>query len=82
MLAEWRQAVAAGRELHTELRLRRADGACSFDVQGMPLRGADGTITEWFGACTEIEETRRATASLAEEQARLSRIADASPGAL
>ncbi|MBK9066769.1 MAG: PAS domain S-box protein [Gemmatimonadetes bacterium] len=83
VLAEWRQAVATGADYHTELRLRRADGAYRwFDVQGMPLRGADGTITEWFGACTEIEETRRATASLAEEQARLSRIADASPGAL
>jgi two-component system cell cycle sensor histidine kinase/response regulator CckA len=83
VLAEWRQAVATGADHHTELRLRRADGAYRwFDVQGVPLRGADGTITEWFGACTEIEETRRATASLAEEQARLSRIADASPGAL
>ncbi len=83
VLGEWRHAVATGTDYRTELRVRRADGAYHwFDARGMPLRGADGAIVEWFGACTEIEETRAAVAALQEERDRLSLIAAVAPSAV
>ena len=54
-----------------ELRLRRADGAYRwFSVAGEGVRGAEGAIERWVGTATDIEERRRAEASLREGDRR------------
>ena len=83
VLAVWQHAVTTGTDYRVDLRFRRADGVYRwFDARAMPLRGTDGTIVEWFGACTDIEETRAATEALREEQARLALIAAVAPSAV
>jgi two-component system CheB/CheR fusion protein len=65
-------AVAAGRAFREERRIRRADGEYRwFLVQGLPLRTPDGSITEWFGAATDIHEQRTAIETLRETAERI-----------
>jgi PAS domain S-box-containing protein len=57
----WSYAVQSGRPYHIEYRLRSADGAYHwFLARGVPLRDAEGHITNWLGTCTEIDAQKRA----------------------
>ena len=56
-----RTAIATGEPLHQEHRIRSAAGEYRwFQVQARPLRNAQGEITAWFGAATDIHERKRA----------------------
>jgi len=56
----WRSAVAGGHEFQTEYRLRTVDGAYRWlAVRGVPVRNADGSIREWIGTATDIDERKR-----------------------
>src|ERR1700680_328207 len=49
-LDEWRGAVAAGKPIETEARLRRADGEYRwFLVRAVPLRDESGNMRQWDG---------------------------------
>ncbi len=64
--AAWTQTLATGEPLDLELRMRRHDGVYLWmTVHAVPLRQADGTIREWFGALTDISERKRAEDLLA-----------------
>lgn len=57
----WNSAVTTGERYQIEYRLRRHDGEYRWMiVHGLPLRGADGTITRWIGTCTDIHEQKDA----------------------
>ncbi len=76
----WRRAVATGSEYHTEYRLRRHDGVYRWmDARALPLRDAQGNITKWFGACTDVHEQREVQEALRVEQQRLEKMAAVSP---
>ena len=54
-----------------ELRLRRSDGVYRwFSITGEGVRGADGAVEKWVGTATDVEERRRAEASLREGDRR------------
>ena len=66
------ESVAVGRAFRIEHRMRRADGEYRwFLAQGLPLRAADGSVTEWFGAATDVHEQRTAMESLRETAERI-----------
>lgn len=45
---------------HAEHRVAREDGAWAWvSSRAVPIRQADGRVTEWFGAATDISERRR-----------------------
>jgi CheY-like chemotaxis protein len=51
--------------------MRRADGAYRwFTINGEGVRGADGKLEKWVGTATDIDERRRAEASLREADRR------------
>ena len=53
--------MTTGEAYRVESRLRAADGSYRwFLMLGLPLRDAAGTITRWFGTCTDIEELKSA----------------------
>jgi PAS domain S-box-containing protein len=55
--AAWRTALEAGGGYEVEFRLRRHDGAFRwFAVRGIPLRDQAGTVTRWFGSCTDVDD--------------------------
>jgi len=62
---KWMEAVATGMPHESEVRSRRADGQYRWQLdRGAPLRGEDGNIVKWYGVTTDIEDRRRAEATL------------------
>jgi PAS domain S-box-containing protein len=59
---DWRISVATRRPFEGEARFRRvADGEYRwFLVRGVPLLDQHGTIVEWYGTLTDIEDHKRA----------------------
>ncbi|REG37859.1 hypothetical protein ATI61_101846 [Archangium gephyra] len=63
VLEHWQRTRNNGEGREAELRLRRAsDGAWRwFIARAQPARAADGSILQWIGSCTDIDEQRRAS---------------------
>src|SRR6266436_4917004 len=58
---DWLSAVATGKPLATEFRMRRADGEYrSFLVRTVPLRDESGRIVKWYSAGHDIDDRKRA----------------------
>ena len=59
---KWRAALASGKPLEHEIRVRRvADGAYRwFLMRAAPLRDKRGKILKWCGAATDIDDRQRA----------------------
>ena len=57
----WRATISSGEPGEAEARLRRFDHEFRrFSFRVVPLRDEFGTIVQWFGTNTDIEERRRA----------------------
>jgi len=60
-LVVWARALADGEPFQSEYRLRRRDGDYRWVLAGgQPERNAQGCVTRWYGACTDIEDIVRA----------------------
>ena len=58
---KWEESLKAGREYHSEFRMRTRDGGYRyFDARGVPVRNPDGTVREWIGTDVDITERKRA----------------------
>lgn len=69
---KWLKAVSNSTLYETEFRLRRHDGAYRwYIVRAIPIRDADGTITQWIGTNTDIHDQKQAEQSLRESERRL-----------
>jgi formate hydrogenlyase transcriptional activator len=69
---EWLSAVATGKPLATEFRMRRADGEYRwFLVRTVPLRDESGRIVKWYSAGHDIDDRRRAEEEIKELKDRL-----------
>ncbi|HZS09043.1 MAG TPA: ATP-binding protein [Blastocatellia bacterium] len=72
---EWRAALAEGKPLETEARLRRADGEYrSLLIRAVPLRDELGNIVKWYGTSSDIEDRKRAEETLRKSQADLAHV--------
>ncbi|WP_022684788.1 PAS domain-containing protein [Sphingomonas phyllosphaerae] len=59
--AAWRHALGTGEPYQIEYRLRHHDGTYRWVLgRALPIRDAAGTITRWFGTCTDIHQQRLA----------------------
>jgi len=57
----WLHSVRSGRPFEIEYRFRAADGTYRWFVgRSRPIRDSEGRIVKWFGACTDIEDQKRA----------------------
>jgi two-component system, sensor histidine kinase PdtaS len=57
----WRSAMAAGEAGENELRVRQADGTYRWSLgRFVPLRDELGEIVKWYGASTDIDDSKRA----------------------
>jgi PAS domain S-box-containing protein len=72
----WTESVAGALPFELEYRLRTRDGSYRwFAARAYPVRDPDGTIREWIGAASDIDDERRsaeAAAFIAEAAALLS----------
>ncbi|AQR62817.1 histidine kinase [Brevundimonas sp. LM2] len=58
--AAWQQSLQTGDLYEIEYRLRRADGIYRWTLgRATPIRNAEGTITRWFGTCTDIDDLKK-----------------------
>lgn len=65
----WRRAVERKEVYYAEYRLLRHDGQYRrVTSRGVPVLGADGVLMEWVGACTDVEDERRAADHLRQAQ--------------
>ncbi|CAN5253982.1 hypothetical protein BH09PSE2_BH09PSE2_24170 [soil metagenome] len=56
----WRRSLSTGEPYEIEYRLRHRSGAYRWVLgRALPLRGADGAITRWFGTCTDIDDAKK-----------------------
>jgi PAS domain S-box-containing protein len=68
-LEVWNQAVAARSLYEVEYRIRRHDGIYrQFMVRGVSIADKDGRVSEWIGACTDIDDQKRNQAELIQSQ--------------
>jgi PAS domain S-box-containing protein len=59
-LERWRSAIASGDAYEIEYRLKRKEGDFRWYLtRALPVRNRTGTITRWFGTCTDIDERKR-----------------------
>ncbi len=66
------EAVRTGAPREFEFRLRRADGVYRWHVsRQVPKFAADGTISAWFGTCTDIDDLKQIQHALRDTEARL-----------
>lgn len=72
---EWKTALAEGKPLETEARLRRADGDYRWLlIRAVPLRDDAGKIVKWYGASADIEDRKRAEETLRKAQSDLAHV--------
>lgn len=58
--AEWRAALAEGKQFETEARVRRTDGEYRwFLIRAVPLRDETGNIVKWYGTNTDIDDRKQ-----------------------
>ena len=80
MLETFDEAKQVGRPFEVEGRLRRGDGEYRwFLFRASPLRDKSGTIIQWYGINTEIEDRKQAEALLAGEKRLLEMVAGGNP---
>ncbi|MBB6412826.1 PAS domain-containing sensor histidine kinase [Mesorhizobium sangaii] len=76
----WRSLLAAGAPGEIEARLRRFDGQYRwFLFQGEPMRDASGTVIQWFGSNTDIDDRKRTEEALRARQYELQQLIDTIP---
>jgi CHASE3 domain sensor protein len=66
------KAIRTRSTFELEHRVRRADGTVGWTFsRAIPLVGADGAITEWFGAASDVTDRKQAELKLQSQLARL-----------
>ncbi len=67
--AGWRRVLDRKEAYYAEYRLLRHDGQYRrVTSRGVPVLDADGILLEWVGACTDVEDERRAADHLRQAQ--------------
>ncbi|HEY6261135.1 MAG TPA: PAS domain-containing protein, partial [Nitrospiraceae bacterium] len=68
-----KKSIEAGQIYEVEHRCRRADGVYRwFQVRGLPVRSAEGTITSWYLLLSDIEDRKKAEEALQASERNLS----------
>jgi PAS domain S-box-containing protein len=79
----WQESLDTGCDYEVEFRLKRAsDQTYRWHlVRALPMRDANGKVIQWFGTCTDIDDTRLLQGKaefLSHLSQRLSTVSDAS----
>jgi PAS domain S-box-containing protein len=71
-MERWHSAIQTGDSYEIEYRLKRNDGDYRWYLtRALPVRNEAGTITRWFGTCTDIDGRRRTEEQLRSSAASL-----------
>jgi PAS domain S-box-containing protein len=71
LLEAFRGAIASGKALEAEARMRSADGQYRWLLfRSVPQRDGSGKIVKWYGKSMDIDDRKRAEATLVETETR------------
>ena len=74
------RAIETGQIYDVEHRCRRADGVYRwFQVRGLPVRNAEGSITAWYLLLTDIDDRKKAEEALRSNERNLNLMINAIP---
>ena len=74
------KSIRTGQDYEIEHRCRGADGVYRwFQVRGLPVRDAAGTITSWYLLLTDIDDLKKAQEALQRNERTLSLMVNAIP---
>jgi PAS domain S-box-containing protein len=74
------KSIEAGQIYDVEHRCQRADGIYRwFQVRGLPVRNAEGTVTAWYLLLTDIDDRKQAEQALQSSERNLSLITNVIP---
>lgn len=77
------KAIETGQIYEVEHRCRRADGAYRwFQVRGIPVRDAEGTIITWYLLLTDVDDRKKAEEALCARELDARSLLDNVPGFL
>ena len=76
-LEQWMRCVESGELYESEYRIRAANGAYRwFRARAVPLRDPDGEIIKWYGACSDIHDSKVLEQSIRDNAVELERMVD------
>jgi PAS domain S-box-containing protein len=68
----WREAIATGKPLEIQQRIRRHDGQYRWHMgRRVPLRDDSGNIVRWYSVAIDIEEQKRAQEAMRKSETEL-----------
>ena len=71
-VGKWQTAVATGKPMESEIRVRRMDGDYRWLlIRNVPLQDELGNIVKWYGTAIDIEKRHRAEDALRRSEAYL-----------
>ena len=71
LLEAWRAAIASGKPVEAEARMRSADGQYRWLLfRSVPQRDRSGKIVKWYGKSMDIDDRKRAEETLRETETR------------
>ena len=72
LLSQWDRARSSGSAFEIEVRFRRHDGVYRWVlIRCNPVLDDQGEVLRWYGACTDIDDRKRAEQRLHQENAAL-----------
>ena len=75
--AEWAESVQSGERYEAEYRLRSKDGAYRwFRSRAVPIRDSSQTIVKWYGACSDIHDSKLLEQSIRDSAVELEKMVD------
>jgi PAS domain S-box-containing protein len=80
VIETYKKSIETGQVYEVEHRCRRADGVYRwFQVRGLPVRNAEGTITAWYLLVTDSDDRKKAEEALRSSERNLSLMINAIP---
>ncbi|AYA37560.1 PAS domain S-box protein [Hymenobacter oligotrophus] len=71
----WQDSLRSGMPYKAECRIGNPEGHYRwYLVQALPLRDGNGSITRWFGTCTDIDDAKRVQQRMLEKDRQLQQI--------
>jgi PAS domain S-box-containing protein len=82
-MAEWLSCVQSGDNYESEYRLHGRDGNYRwFRARAVPIRDHEARIVKWYGACSDIHDSKLLEHSIRDSAVELERIVDERTAAL
>jgi len=76
-MTEWLQSTESGNNYESEYRMRGKDGQYRwFRARAVPIRDTDGSIVKWYGACSDIHDSKMLEQSIRDNAVRLEKMVD------